>query len=245
MPRKWLLDSVVTRVEKGKNVTDSVWHVTGNVKLLNQLGDSVSLYDKPGKIKIIDFFFARCPNPCPTLTKNMRKMQLSFASYKDGRREIDSSVVQFISFTVDPERDSVQALKAYADKYGVNPDNWWMLTGDKKTIYDFAFNELKVGLIDGDGVDTAFLHTPKFFLLDKNNVVRGFYDGTDTVALGKMVKDVGLLMVEKDRKAPNSVFTAIIDLSWLWLVIALIIGAFVIYFSDKRRKEKKQEKQSI
>ncbi|MFX8883479.1 SCO family protein, partial [Acinetobacter baumannii] len=74
--------------------------------MVNQFGDSVSLYDKPGRITIIDFFFTRCPNPCPTLTRNMRKLQKSFASYENGRIVIDSSVVQFISFTVDSERDS-------------------------------------------------------------------------------------------------------------------------------------------
>ena len=50
MPRRYLLDTVVTREEKGKTITDSIWHTTANIKLLNQLGDSVSLYDKQGKI---------------------------------------------------------------------------------------------------------------------------------------------------------------------------------------------------
>jgi protein SCO1/2 len=235
MPRKLLLDDVVTRVENGKTITDSIWHKTGNVKLLNQLGDSVSLYDRQGKITGIDFFFARCPNPCPTLTRNMRKMQLSFASYKEGRRVIDSSIVQFISFTVDPERDSVEALRKYADKYEVNPDNWWMLTGEKKKIYDFAFNELKIGLLDGHGVDTAFLHTPDFILLDKNYVVRGLYDGRDSVELAKLARDIGLLMLEKDRSKPNTVFTKIIDLSWLWLIIAVLVSGFVWYMSMRRK----------
>jgi len=237
MPRRLLLDSVTTRVENGKSVTDSIWHQTANIKLVNQLGDSVSLYDKEGKIKIIDFFFTRCPNPCPTLTRNMRKMQLSFANYQEGRRVIDSSVVQFISFSVDPERDSAAALKAYADRYEVNPDNWWMLTGPKKEIYDFAFNELKLMLLDGNGVDTAFLHTSKFILMDKNHVVRGLYDGRDSTELSRLSRDVGFLMLEKDKNKPSTLFQQIISLSWLWLVIVLLVTGFVWYFSNSKKKE--------
>ncbi|MDE3126064.1 MAG: SCO family protein [Bacteroidota bacterium] len=240
MPRKLLLDSTSTRVEKGKEITDSFWHHTANITLVNQLGDKVSLYDKPGKITVMDFFFTRCPNPCPTLTRNMRKLQQSFSNYEEGRRVVDSSIVQFISFSVDPERDSVQALKAYANAYGVNPDNWWMLTGPKKKIYDFAFNELKIGLIDGHNVDTAFLHTPSFILLDKNYVVRGLYDGRDTVALGKLAKDIGLLMLEKDRSQKSEVFASIVALKWLWVVIVIMIIVFVYALTRKPGKVPKQ-----
>ncbi|MDE3236974.1 MAG: SCO family protein [Bacteroidota bacterium] len=237
MPRKFLLDTVVTRIENGKQMTDSIWHQTANIKLVNQLGDSVSLYDKPGKILVIDFFFTHCPGPCPILTRNMRKLQQSFANYQDGRRVIDSSVVQFISFTVDPERDSVPVLKAYADKFSVSPDNWWMLTGPKKQIYDFAFNELKMGLLDGHGVDTAFLHTQDFLVLDRNHVLRGLYDGRDTADLAKLAKDVGLLMLEKDRTKKSELFTEIIDLKWIWVIVVLLVIVFSVYFSMKRKSE--------
>jgi protein SCO1/2 len=99
---------------------------------------------------------------------------------KDYRRRIDSSYVRFLSFSVDPERDSPDVLKKYADKYAVNHDTWWFLTGDKKKIYDFAFNELKLGLQDGKGIDSNFIHTQKFVLIDKNRNVRGYYNGLDS-----------------------------------------------------------------
>jgi len=235
MPRKLLLDSVTAKIVNGKQITDSIWHQTANIRLVNQLGDTVNLYDRPGKITVLDFFFTRCPNPCPTLTRNMRKLQTSFASYEAGRRVIDSSIVQFISFSVDPERDSVQALKQYADNYHVTPDNWWMLTGPKKKIYDFAFNELKIGLLDGHGIDTAFLHTPDFILLDKNYVVRGLYDGRDTVELAKLAKDIGLLMLEKDKTQKSGVFAEIVNLTWLWAVVILSVIVFVVFLVQRKK----------
>ncbi len=206
MPRRFYVDSVITKVVDGKTMTDTVWHKSANFKLVNQLGDTVELYDIKNKVVVADFFFTRCPSICPTLTKNMAKLQQSFAHFSEGRRVIDSSIVRFISFSVDPERDSVTALKAFADRFGVDHDNWWMLTGQKKTIYDYAFNELKLGLVDGEGIDTAFIHTEKFVLLDRDYVVRGYYNGLDTTSLAKLAEDIGLLMLEKDKKKKRNLF---------------------------------------
>ncbi len=206
MPRRYFADSVVTKVVGGKTTTDTVWHKLPDIRLVNQLGDSVGLYDIKNKVIVADFFFTRCPNICPVMTKNMAKLQQSFSHYNEGRKVIDSSIVRFVSFSIDPERDSVAALKKYADRYGVNHDNWWMLTGPKKTIYDFAINEIKLTTEDGEGVDTAFIHTSKFVLLDKDYTVRGYYNGLDTLALAKLAQDIGLLMLEKDKKVKRNIF---------------------------------------
>ncbi|HZG24118.1 MAG TPA: SCO family protein, partial [Chitinophagaceae bacterium] len=97
-------------------------------------------------------------------------------------------------------------LKKYADRYGVNPDKWWLLTGPKKTIYDFALNELKLGLTDGGQVDSNFIHTGKFVLLDKKHIVRGYYDGLDSASLNKLAGDMIYIMLEKDKKRKRVFF---------------------------------------
>lgn len=207
MPRKFLMDSVVTKTVDGKTTTDTIWHKTENISLVNQLGDSVSLYDIKNRVTVLNFIFTRCPNICPLMTKNMAKLQQSFAaSNRDRRKVINSTIVSFISFSIDPERDSVVALRKFADKYGVNHDNWWLLTGNKKKIYDFALNQVKLGLVDGDGVDTSFIHSQKFVLLDKDFVVRGYYNGLDTTSLSDLARDIGLLMLEKDKKKKFNIF---------------------------------------
>ena len=174
MPRKYLLDTVVTRVDKGKMITDSIWHTTANIHLRNQLGDAVSLYDKPGKIIVADFFFTSCRSICPRLTANMAKLQQSFIKGGDLRKKIDSSIVQFISFSVDPAHDSVSVLKNYADRFNVNHDNWWMLTGSRDSIYKFAFEELKVDKFSEEPISPDFVHTSRFVLIDKEYKVRGY-----------------------------------------------------------------------
>ncbi len=198
MPRRYFFDSVTEKTERGQLVKDTLWHKISNFTFTNQLGKTVSADSLKGKILVVDYFFTRCPNPCPLLTRNMKKMQDAFLK--------TDSLVHFISFSVDPARDSVEALKQYADKYKVRHNNWWFLTGDKKAIYDLAYNEFKSATIDGGEIDTAFLHTNKFFLLDKDRVIRGWYNGTDTVEMARMARDIGLLFLEKDKKKKRNLF---------------------------------------
>ena len=75
MPPRYFADSVVTRIKDGKEISDTVWHKVANVRLVNQLGDTVSLDSLRGKVILIDFFFTHCASICPILTHNMRHLQ--------------------------------------------------------------------------------------------------------------------------------------------------------------------------
>jgi protein SCO1/2 len=231
MPPRHYYDSVITKMKDGKEVTDTLWHPVSNIILTNQLNNTVSLDQLKGKVIVADFFFTHCPNICPTLTRNMRKLQDALQK-KDEMKLLDTSFVQFVSFTVDPDRDSAEALKRYADKYGVNPDIWWLLTGSKKNIYDFALNELKMGIADGEGVDSNFIHTQKMVVLDKDHVVRGYYDGLDSVALSKLAKDIVFIMLEKDKKTPSPLreFIPILPI----IIFVLIATPVAVYFLGRK-----------
>lgn len=198
MPRRYFYDTVMVKMEKGKKVNDTVWHKVRPFKLKNQFGKEVGLEDWSGKIIIADFFFTSCPSICPKLTRNMKKLQTAFKK--------TDSLVRFVSFTVDPVRDTVQALKAYGDKFGIDHDTWFMLTGDRKELYDIALNEFKASIASNGNVDTGFIHTDRFFLLDKERVVRGWYNGLDSVNLDKLIKDVVLLNMERDKKKKRNLF---------------------------------------
>jgi protein SCO1/2 len=198
MPRRYFYDTVVVKMEKGKKVNDTVWHKVRPFKLKNQFGKEVGLEDWGGKIIIADFFFTSCPSICPKLTRNMKKLQTAFKK--------TDSLVRFVSFTVDPARDTVQALKAYGDKFGIDHDTWFMLTGDRNELYDIALNEFKASIASNGNIDTGFIHTDRFFLLDKERVVRGWYNGLDSVNLDKLIKDVVLLNMERDKKKKRNLF---------------------------------------
>lgn len=188
MPRRYFFDTVQNITSYGKTTPDTVWHKVRNFTLTNQLGKQVSLSDLDGKIIVADFFFTSCPIVCPTLTRNMKRLQDAFSK--------TDTIIQFLSFSVDPKRDSAAQLKKYADKFGINHDNWWLLTGDKEEIYDIAKKEFKANIADTN-IDTNFIHTEYFFILDKDRVVRGWYNGMDSLRLNKLANDVALLKLEK------------------------------------------------
>jgi len=191
MPPRYFYDSVNVVNKNGKTTYDTAWHSVSNMHFTNQLGQNVSLDDLKGKIIVLDFFFTRCPSICPRLAIAMKRLQNSFPN--------NDSIVQFLSISIDPKHDSLQQLRNWAEKFNVNPDSWWLLTGNRDSIYSMALKEIKASVADVN-IDTAFLHTENFFLLDKERIVRGWYNGFDSVAQKKLVRDIPLLMLEKDRK---------------------------------------------
>ena len=192
MPRRYFYDSVAVNENNGKTTTDTIWHKVKTINFVNQLGKTVTLDSLKGKVLVIDFFFTHCPTICPALARSMKRLQDSFKGDND-------SIVQFLSISIDPEHDSVEALRTFANRYTSNHDSWWFLTGNKKDIYNFALNELKASVADAN-IDTAFIHTENFFLLDRDRVVRGWYNGFDTLEQARLVRDIPILMLEKDKK---------------------------------------------
>lgn len=234
MPPHYFPDTVINTIKDGKSVDDTVWHKVANFHLVNQLGDTVSLYSVKGKLIVMDFFFTSCRSTCPIITANMLKMQRSFMKGGDEMSAPDSNIVQFLSFSVDPQTDSVARLKKYADHYGIDPDNWWLLTGNRDFIYSYIFNELKVDKIDTlTPINPDFIHTTRFVLLDKNFYVRGFYDGTDSASLDKLSKDIGLLMLAVDDNPEHLPFDPVQMV--IFFAIALVITIFVIRFVFRKK----------
>ena len=232
MPPHYFADSVITKTTNGKLQSDTVWHTLSDFSLVNQMGDTITWQDLKGKIIVADFFFTHCPTICPTLTKNMKRLQESITN---GERVGDKTNPQthFLSFSIDPERDSVSRLKYWADRFQIDPGKWWLLTGNKKSIYDYAINEMKIGITDGEGVDTNFIHTDHFVLIDSNRNVRGYYHGLDTTSLSRLSEDIVLLTLEKGPRE-KSVFAGKGQLIIACLI--LLIGAITLlfYFINKK-----------
>ncbi len=233
MPRHYLPDSIAVKTEKGKKVEDTLWHRVANVTLTNQLGNQVSLDSLHGKIIIADFFFTHCPTICPPMTKNMKRLE---ESINNGKRVGDKTNknVHFISFSIDPERDSVERLKYWADRFQIDPDQWWLLTGDKQTIYNMALNELKLGVQDGEGIDTSFVHSDKFVLIDTNRHVRGYYDGLDSVSLSGLSRDLVMLTMEKDKTKKSFLAGKLQMLAVVFLLAIVALGIFLLIFRKKK-----------
>ncbi|MBS1774048.1 MAG: SCO family protein [Bacteroidetes bacterium] len=179
---------------------DSIYHKVGELELINQFGERVSLNKGlKGKMLVVNFIFTHCATTCPKQSANMLMLQNAFR--KDPKKENNlDTAVHFISITVDPTNDSFQELRAYADKYHANPDHWWFLTGDRATIYDYARKQLFVTMQPGDGGLDDFIHSEKFVLIDTARYIRGYYNGTDPMDVNRCANDIVILTKQKSKR---------------------------------------------
>ena len=233
LPRHYFPDSVYQTTKRGKKVTDTSWHRLADFTLQNQLGDTVGWEDLQDKIIVADFFFTRCPTICPGMTQNMKRLA---ETIHNGKRVGDRTNrdIHFLSFSIDSERDSLPRLQYWANRFQINPETWWLLTGEKKQIYSLAIDEMKLGLVDGENVDSNFVHSSKFVLIDVNRQVRGYYNGLDPEELSQLQRDIILLTMEKN---PNrrSFFEGKLVVMAVSFLLA-ILGVFLLLTLLKKNK---------
>ena len=153
--------------------------------------DGTVLTDKDmlGKVNVAEFFFTTCPGICKTMNTNMRQVYDQMKGEKDFR---------ILSYTCDPEVDSVQQLKQYADSMNVNTAKWIFLTGRKDSLYNMArisyvIDDPKNNLKD---INDDFLHTQNWALVDKNGDVKKIYDGLKQDEIDDMIRDAKKLLKE-------------------------------------------------
>ena len=248
IPKPIFYDSVSSVIKNGKQANDTSWHRVPDFRLTNQLGQTVSLRDLAtindkdtnGKVIVADFFYTHCPTICPAMTKNMKRLQntVKEAVDVDGRT---TQLVQFISFSIDPGRDSVAALKRWADRFQIDPSNWWLLTGDKQTIYDLSLKHMNLAVQDPQ-IDSSFPHTDIFVLIDKNGVVRVrrdkdgnplLYHGLDSTSLANLSEDIVLLSLEKDRKKKSFFEGQLTTIAVSMLIAFVLVGLFLFLYRKR------------
>ncbi len=171
-----LVDSTLQYVKK--------YHSIANFSLTNQNVETITQENYKNKIYIADFFFTTCPTICPIMTKNMGEIQSKIVK--------DTNVL-LLSHSVTPDIDSVAQLKKYALEKGVIDTKWNLVTGSKKEIYELARKSYLAVKTDGDGGPYDMIHTENFILVDKEKRIRGFYDGTKTEDIEKLLSDLEIL----------------------------------------------------
>jgi len=138
-----------------------------------------------GKIWIADFIYTTCPGPCPMISTRMSEMQ----------KPLEKTDVQLISFSVDPEKDTPEVLRSYAEKLHARDERWKFLTGDRATIYNLSQNGFKLAATnDASGIP---VHSSRLILVDRSGVIRGYYDGTSPDAVTKVLADASHLHREQ------------------------------------------------
>lgn len=148
--------------------------------LTDHMGRTFSSSRLEGHVWVADFVFTNCEGPCPRMSSHMKSMQ----------DKTDKSV-KLISFTVDPARDTPQALNEYSKKFGTLSDRWLFLTGDVATLNMLDQDAFKLGTVGG-----PIEHSTRYALVDKKGHIRGYYGISDGDPTGKIVRDVARLEKE-------------------------------------------------
>ena len=149
--------------------------------LTDQRGAPFALSDLDDKVWVADFIFTSCATICPPMTIEMAGLQDEFAG-KD---------VHFVSFSVDPERDTPEVLYRYADDYGADGSRWAFLTGQKEAIYQLAHEGFNLA---AGHRGSEILHSTRFVLVDRNQQLRGYYESRSPGSLQQLRKDIRTLL---------------------------------------------------
>jgi len=158
-------------------------------QLTNQSGRPFGSADLAGKIWIADFIYTTCPGPCPMISSRMSEMQ----------KPLVKTDVHLVSVTVDPEKDTPQMLREYANRLQAEPGRWDFLTGPKSAIYDLSRRGFKLVAAEHDGENGEPLHSTRMILVDRHGQIRGYYDATEADAITRLLADTNHLLKEQPR----------------------------------------------
>jgi len=151
-----------------------------------QDGKTVSTADLKGKVWVANFIFTRCAGPCPAMTSRMSEVNQALA------RKVKD--VELITITVDPEHDTPEVLKEYAERAGADPAKWKFLTGPKDQIEQV----ITKGFLQALDKEPSGMpvHSTRFVLVDRDGWMRGFQDGNDPEVVQKLLMDIGDILRE-------------------------------------------------
>lgn len=171
--------------KNGEQVADTIYHTVPEFAYINQDSVWVDSKNLKKKVWVADFFFTHCPSICPPMTSNMKRLNTKTKDLKDQ--------VQFLSFSIDPDRDTPTRLREYIKLYGIEADNWHFFTGEEEETHLLA-KDFFNGAERDEEIDGGFGHTSYFAIVDTDGYVRGIYDGTDTKQVDLLEQDLRKLL---------------------------------------------------
>ncbi|WP_421385119.1 SCO family protein [Bacillus salacetis] len=152
-------------------------------------GQRYSLHDP--SIKLVVFFYSQCPDICPMTLFDLEQVKEELE-----KRQLFEEKVKFLNITLDPEVDTVQRLKEYAQSFGIDNERWLMLRTDLSTTEKVADEFNMVYKKESSGFVT---HSTTMYLLDAENNIRAYHDmavGDKRVNIDKIVEHIEILASE-------------------------------------------------
>lgn len=164
------------------------FHKVADYELQDQRGLKFTQEMTNGKVYVANFFFSTCPGICTDLMRSIEVIQEIVACNDD---------VLILSHTATPSNDTSEILAKYGKEKGIDPQKWYLLTGDRKVLYSLGrasyFIEEDLGEKKSDDV---FLHTENIVLVDRKGYLRGIYNGLNKASTQQLVLDIETLVAE-------------------------------------------------
>ncbi|MGD9648108.1 MAG: SCO family protein [Pirellulales bacterium] len=152
-------------------------HAVGDFTLVERSGEPFEASSLKGKVWVASFFFANCPGICLKLNQSVAELQ----------NQLDPEV-HFVSITVDPDHDTPEALREYAQRVGAT-DRWLFLTGSMRDIKDIANDSFQVAAGPAS-------HSERLMVVDRQGRVRGSYLVSDSAQVTLLKRKVAELLKE-------------------------------------------------
>lgn len=183
-----LIAAVITLVLSacGNDFEGNMERELNDFSYTNQQNEKVTLSDIEGTPTLVNFIFTNCDTVCPPMTFNMTEIQ--GAIEKEGITDY-----RILSFSVDPENDTPEALKEFMVPYTINEEKWDFLTGySQEEITDLALNSFQA-IVQDDPQSDQVIHGTSFYLVDPEGTVVKSYDGISNVPVDEIVTDIKAL----------------------------------------------------
>jgi protein SCO1/2 len=157
-------------------------------QLTERTGDAFGLDQLKGHVWVANFFYTTCPGPCAALSARMGDVQKAVADFAD---------VRLVSISSDPEKDTPEVLRGYAQTFQAGP-RWFFLTGKKETIYELANKGFLLSLTEDPTNPTEpITHATRLVLIDRAGTIRGYYDGTTSEGIARLLAALKRLRADK------------------------------------------------
>lgn len=155
--------------------------------LLDQEGATFPSERLAGRVWVANFLYTSCPGPCPVMVEKLAQL----------RRRIDPGDLAIVSFSVDPDTDTVDILGDYARDHAIAASqSWWLATGSRQQVLDVIEKGFLVTVSREDGgegppeaASGPIIHTTRLMLVDGDGRIRGAYSSEDAEDLARLEED--------------------------------------------------------
>lgn len=179
---------------RGKKIPDTIYHTIRDFKLENQSGQEVSFPSESHRITIANFFYTRCTSGCEASNRAMNRAYERFNK---------NPLLHFISISLDPARDTPEALTAYSKQFNALPGKWDFLRGSQAEVFQLVRKDFLLDAVIDTGSKGDILHSSTIVLLDPQKRIRGLYDPSRKESVDLLIDETKVLIAEELRSIKN------------------------------------------